>query len=74
MWFRCGTALARKARLYAQPEGLSLLGCIGILEDLYERREVGDLHGIYGRLIEQSARVDVRMLAHSLAKFGLPPL
>ncbi len=63
-----------KARRFAREQGFAVTGCIGILEDLYERGELSDLRGVYWRLIEQKARVDIRLLTLSLAKFKLPPL
>ena len=32
-----------KARRYAQREGLPVIGCVGILEDLYEQGKLTDL-------------------------------
>ena len=63
-----------RARRYAQIEGLAVAGCIGILEDLYERGELSDLRAAYQELIRNKTRVDLRTLQHSPAKFKLLPL
>jgi len=36
----------RKARHSARDEGLAIIGCVGILEDLYEQGDLGDLRGL----------------------------
>lgn len=47
---------------------------IGILEELYRRREIQHLREIYEELLRQNIRVDLRTLRNSLAQFGLPRL
>ena len=46
-----------KARRYAREQGLSVIGCIGILEELYEQGELSDLRAVYRQLIEQKTRL-----------------
>lgn len=60
-----------RARRYARQEGLATIGCVGILEDLYEQGNLSDLRGAYQQLIQHNTRVDVQTLQHSLAKFKL---
>jgi predicted nucleic acid-binding protein len=62
------------ARRYAQADGLPIVGCIGILEELYEQGELGDLRTAYRQLIQHKARVNLQVLQHSLRKFKLSPL
>jgi uncharacterized protein len=63
-----------KARRYAQEEGLSVVGCVGILEDLYKQGHVSDLRNAYQQLIRNRARIDIETLQLSLAKLELRPL
>jgi predicted nucleic acid-binding protein len=63
-----------RARRFAQEEGLAVIGCIGILENLYERGYVSDLRSVYEQLIRNKTRIDLRTLQNSLAKLGLRPL
>ena len=63
-----------RARRYAKEEGLPIIGCIGILEDLYEQGDLSDLRGAYQQLILHKTRIDLQTLQHSLAKFRLPHL
>jgi len=58
----------------ATGEGLAVVSCIGILEELYRRGEIKDLRQSYEEILQQAIRVDLRMLQSSLAKFKLPPL
>jgi predicted nucleic acid-binding protein len=60
-----------KARRYAREQGLAVLGCIGVLEGLYEQGHLADLRAAYQRLIQHKARIDLQTLQHSLAKFRL---
>jgi len=64
----------KKARNYAEQMGLTVLGCIGILEILHRNALVPDLARTYRRLLEQRFRVDPRVLKASLQKFGLTPI
>jgi predicted nucleic acid-binding protein len=64
----------RRARRYAREEGLPIIGCVGILEDLYEQGDLSDLRGAYRELIQHKTRIDLQTLQHSLAKFKLLPL
>ena len=64
----------RKGRSLALEEGLSVVGCIGILEEMYRRGEITDPRQIYKELLRQKIRVDLRTLQASLRQFGLKAL
>ena len=40
-----------RARRYAREEGLPIIGCVGILEELYKHGDLSDLRGAYRELI-----------------------
>jgi len=61
----------RKGRSLALEEGLSVVGCIGILEEMYRRGEAKDLRQIYKELQRQNIRLDPRMLQGQLEAVGL---
>ncbi len=61
----------RRARRYAKAKGLSVIGCVGILEMLHRRRHLADLRGAYTRLLDIDFRIDRRALHESLARVGL---
>jgi uncharacterized protein len=61
-----------KGRRLAVEEGLAVVGCIGILEELYRRGEIKDLRQTYQKLLSENFRVDLRTLQSSLAQFKLP--
>lgn len=63
-----------KARRLAIEEGLAVAGCVGILEELFRRGEISDLRQVYGELLRQKIRVDLRTLRTSLQQFGLASL
>ena len=63
-----------KGRMLAMREGLTVVGCIGILEELYRRGEIKDFRQTYEELLRQGVRVDLRTPQSSLGKFKLPPL
>jgi len=63
-----------KARKAAQRQGLSVLGCVGVLEDGFGRRLVADLPQIYRQLIASGAYIDRRILENSLKALNQPPL
>ena len=63
-----------KARRCAGEEGLRVVGCIGILEDLYAQGHLSDLRDAYQQLIYQKTRIDLPTLQRSLAEFNLRPL
>ena len=62
-----------KGRRLAVGEGLAVAGCIGILEEIYRRKEIADLRQVYQELLRQNIRVDLRTLQGSLRQFGLAP-
>ncbi len=64
----------RKARRVAREAGLSVLGCLGILEAAARKGMVSDLRQTYIDLLRQGIRIDLRLLQDSLARFGLPKL
>jgi uncharacterized protein len=60
----------RKGRSLALEEGLSVVGSVGILEEVYRCGEIKDLRQIYEELLRQNMRVDLRTLQASLRKLG----
>jgi predicted nucleic acid-binding protein len=63
-----------KARRVAREAGLTVTGCIGLLEAGFRRGLVGDPGAAYVELLKQGIRFDLKLLRDSLAKFGLPGL
>lgn len=63
-----------KARRIAREQGLSLTGCLGLLETGARRGVVTDLRAAYAELLRQGIRFDIRLLQESLARLGLPKL
>lgn len=63
-----------KGRKFAVEEGLAVVGCVGILEELFRRGEISDLRQVFGELLRQRIRVELRTLHTSLQQLGLPPL
>lgn len=63
-----------KGRRLASEEGLAVVGCIGILEELYRRGEIKDLRESYQELLRQNIRIDLRTLQSSLKHFRLASL
>jgi predicted nucleic acid-binding protein len=63
-----------KGRRLATESGLAVVGCIGILEELYRREEITDLREAYEELLRQGIRLDLRTLQVSLKRFNLPAL
>ena len=63
-----------KARRVARDAGLSVVGCLGILESGARRGLVSDLRQAYIDLLRQGIRFDIRLLQDSLARLGLPKL
>jgi uncharacterized protein len=63
-----------KARRVARDAGLSVVGCLGILEAGARRGLVPDLRQAYIDLLRQGIRFDIRLLQDSLARLGLPKL
>jgi predicted nucleic acid-binding protein len=64
----------RKARRVARDAGLSVVGCLGVLEEGARRGLVSDLRPAYIDLLRQGVRFDIRLLQDSLACLGLPKL
>ncbi len=63
-----------KARRIARDAGLSIVGCLGILEAGARTGLVPDLRQAYIDLLRQGIRFDIRLLQDSLARLGLPRL
>jgi predicted nucleic acid-binding protein len=63
-----------KARRVARDVGLSVVGCLGILEAGARKGLVSDLRQAYIDLLRQGIRFDIRLLQDSLARLGLPKL
>jgi predicted nucleic acid-binding protein len=63
-----------RARRIARDAGLSIVGCLGILEAGARTGLVPDLRQAYIDLLRQGIRFDIRLLQDSLARLGLPRL
>lgn len=63
-----------KARRVARDAGLSVVGCLGILEAGARRGLLSDLRQAYIVLLSQGVRFDIRLLHDSLTRLGLPKL
>lgn len=63
-----------RGRRLAKQAGLAVVGCVGILEELYRRGTLADLRQAYQELLNQNIRIDLRTLQSSLKQFNLSPL
>lgn len=63
-----------KARRVAHRAGLSVLGCLGVLEAGARKGMISDLREVYLELLRQGIRFDLRLLQESLTRLGLPKL
>jgi predicted nucleic acid-binding protein len=63
-----------KARHVARVAGLSIVGCLGILEAGARRGLVADLRQAYIDLLRHGIRFDLKLLQDSLSRLGLPKL
>ena len=63
-----------RARRIAREAGLSITGCLGVLEAGARRGFVRDLRQAYIDLLRQGIRFDIKLLQESLARVGLPRL
>jgi len=63
-----------KARKVAVGHGLTVLGCVGILEDAFGNGLLTDLRHAYQLLLTLGAYVDPKILENSLKTLNLPPL
>ena len=63
-----------KARRVAQRAGLSVVGCLGVLEAGARKGLVPNLREAYIDLLRQGIRFDLRLLQESLARLGLAKL
>jgi len=63
-----------KARQVAKNAGLSVAGCLGILEAGARSGRVTDLRQAYADLLREGIRFDIKLLQDSLVRLGLPKL
>jgi predicted nucleic acid-binding protein len=63
-----------KARRIAREVGLSVVGCMGILETGWRKGIIPDLRRTYTDLLRQGIRYDLKLLQDSLGRLGLPRL
>jgi predicted nucleic acid-binding protein len=61
-----------KASRIARDAGLSIVGCLGILEAGARTSLLSDLRQAYIDLLRQGIRFDIRLFQDSLARLGLP--
>ncbi len=64
----------RKARRVANEAGLSVMGCLGMLEGAARKGLTPDLRQLYIDLLQNGIRFDVRLLQDSLGRLGLTKL
>jgi predicted nucleic acid-binding protein len=64
----------KDARKAAGKEGLSVLGCVGVLENAFNLKLLADLREAYRQLLASNAYVSWTVLEKSLKALGLPPL
>jgi predicted nucleic acid-binding protein len=64
----------RKARRLAQQEGLTVLGCVGVLQDAFGLKLPPDLTQAYRELLVSGAYVDRIVLENILEILDLPPI
>jgi len=64
----------RAARLFAQGQGLKVVGCVALLEISHRRGLVPDLRMTYQQMLSQGTFIARDILNRSLASFNLPPL
>ena len=63
-----------RARRIAQRAGLSVAGCLAVLESGVRKGLVPDLRAAYMDLLRQGIRFDIRLLQDSLTRLGFPTL
>jgi predicted nucleic acid-binding protein len=61
-------------RWLAREEGLEVRGTVGIVERLYQRKEIPDLREAFQTLLAHQAHLGRDLLNRRLELFGLPPL
>jgi len=61
-------------RNLSKDAGLSVMGCLGVLEAGARRGLVSDLRQAYINLLRQGIRFDIALLQDSLARLELPKL
>jgi predicted nucleic acid-binding protein len=70
----CKLFLTQDTRRIAQKAGLSVAGCLGVLEIGARQGLVPDLRAAYMDLLRQGVRFDLKLLQDSLTRLGLPKL
>ncbi len=63
-----------RARRAAGSLGLSIAGCVAVLEESFARGLVSDLRSTYIQMLRKGIRVDLRIFRNSLERLGLEPL
>jgi len=63
-----------KARALARQEGLTVLGCVGVLHDAFRSNLLLDLPEAYRQLLSSGAYVDPALPGNILKMLNLPPL
>jgi predicted nucleic acid-binding protein len=64
----------RTARALARGLGLSVMGCVGILESAARKNLMADLRSTYQQLLASGTYIDRAILNRSLTSFNLPTL
>jgi len=62
------------ARRLAEQEGLTVFGCVGVLESAFRRGILSDLTEAYRKLAASGAYIGEKILTASLARLKQPPL
>ena len=70
-WLILDDGQARKAAVRI---GLQVIGCVGVLERAFQRRDLDDLRGAYASLLHTRAYVSLALVNAALQRSGLPPL
>lgn len=60
-----------KARELAKKEGIQVRGTVGVLETLYRKGHVADLHAAFQQLLAENVYIDRRLLNRRLQLLGL---
>jgi uncharacterized protein len=63
-----------KARKLAVEHGLTVLGCVGVLEDAFLAQLLMDIRNAYQKLLASGAYIDPKILDRSLRSLNLPSL
>jgi len=63
-----------RGRHLAKQKGIEVRGTVGILENLFRRREIEDLRSVFEKLLAHQVHLDRDLLNRRLHLFGLPAL